>query len=130
MTASTLQDGVGFTFGPMHTGYNSNYTPIGVPWNEISIELSDGNGTVAWAPEESALRTGAASTEALASLNLGIITVRCNITDLDGNGWANRGDRFTLRMTGSNDFLSNEIYSVKVVYETIPGNVFNYTFRG
>jgi hypothetical protein len=130
MTASILQDGRSLTFGPMHTGHNLSYSSIGVPWDEISIELSDGNRTVKWTPEEMALGTGSACTEPLAALSLGNITIRCNITDLDGNGWVNRGDRFTLRTTGPDEFPTSHIYSVRVAYEPVPGDVFNCTFRG
>lgn len=130
MTTSILQDGRGFTFGPMHTGYNRTYFAIDVPWDEIRIKLSDGNGTVIWTPEESTLKAGSTCSEPLAALSLGSITIRCNLTDLDGNGWVNRGDGFTLRTTGPNEFLTSEIYSVEVAYGPVPGDVFNCTFRG
>jgi hypothetical protein len=130
MTISALYDGLAFTFGPAHTGFNQTYLPMSTRWDDVGIELRDGNKTVTWSPSGSLLRTGARCTQSFASVDLSNITIYCNITDLDGNGYLNRGDEFSIRTAGPDRFLQSEDYTLRVIYEPYDGDVFSYSFRG
>jgi hypothetical protein len=125
-----LYDGLAFTFGPAHTGFNQTYLPMSTRWDDVGIELRDGNKTVTWSPSGSLLRTGARCTQSFASVDLSNITIYCNITDLDGNGYLNRGDEFSIRTAGPDRFLQSEDYTLRVIYEPYDGDVFSYSFRG
>jgi len=86
-------------------------------WDDFTIVLSDGSGSVSWTPYSSGLDGQSPAVLEFAPIALGDLTLFCNVTDLDGNGQADPGDYFTLT-TGSIDHFSTEVsYTVLLVHE-------------
>lgn len=130
MTVSELQDGKKFTFGTIHTGFNQTFLHMDTTWDEIVLELIDGNGTASWSPDMNSLRQGSTCTLSFTPKVLSNITVYCNVTDLNGDGYVNIGDQFTLRTNGPDGFLESESYTLRVGYDPVPGDVFVWSFTG
>ena len=65
----------------------------------------------------SGLITGSRININFSDASLGPLAVLCNLMDLEGNGYANRGDLFILTTSGAQRFSATTNYSVVVLFE-------------
>jgi len=130
MSLAAIATGVGGTFAPMHIGFNATYEPFDVPWSEVTIQLSDGTDNVSWSPTTYGLATWSRININFSDASLGPLAILCNLTDLEGNGYMNRGDLFALTTSGALRFSAAANYTVVVLFEPTGGEIFNGTFHG
>lgn len=97
-----------FTFG----AFSSKTT-----WDDITIVLSDGQSSVSWSPDSSALGGSPPSVLEFMPMEMGDMVVFCNVTDLAADEWVDSGDMFTISTGSSPTFSSVVVYTVLVIYE-------------
>ena len=89
-----------------------------IPWDDVTIQLTDGIDTAEWSPISSDLDGGSAISSNLTTRALGTLTVCCTVFDLAGTGYINQGDYFALNtFSGSEAFDSETTYTVVLVYD-------------
>lgn len=100
-----------------------------VPWDDVSIKLSDGLHTVTWSPKKTDLDSGNTTTLDYSAKTIGSLSVSLSITDRAGNGVVSGSDYFTLESMP--DFASDVNYTALLIYE--PGcdnSMTQVTFSG
>lgn len=132
---STLSvDGLGASIvGEFSTVYNEtdgDSVLFDVCWDELQFVLSNGTAGASLLPPEGFLSGIPGSPVTLGMFSLGDLSVVCNVTDLNGDGMVNRGDRVTLVAIDAERFLSSETYSLSVVYLPESSVMCSVTFSG
>jgi len=107
-------------FSPVLYRPGSDILLYDVSWDELRFILSDGTDESALGPVVDFLRGVPGSPVTLGTFTLGSLSVICNVTDLNGDGLVNRGDRVTLVALGPEGFLPSEDYQLSVVYTPEP----------
>ncbi len=122
VTKVTVSNGVKYTFAPMSKD---------TPWNDITIQLTDGAATVVWQPTTADL-TGASPPKIFngAMKALGTLSVWCNITDLAGNGYVNQGDYVTFTTETSPTFSASSTYTVTIMHDPTSAEICHASFNG
>lgn len=87
-----------------------------VPWDDLTIQLSDGTNIVTWLPAKTDLSTTGGDSMNYTAKALGSITVCCWVYDLVGNGVISGGDNFNLFTYGGAATFSGS-YTVNMLYE-------------
>lgn len=87
-----------------------------VPWDDVTIQLSDGTNIVTWAPTKADLNTAGGDQMNYTGKALGSLTVCCVVFDLVGNGVISGGDNFNLFTYGGATTFSSG-YTVNLLYE-------------
>jgi hypothetical protein len=128
--AQAIPTGLDLSFRPVHTGLNLTYAPFDVPWDEVNVELTDGNASVNWTFGLGALSWGRGGTSDLSTQTLGALTVGCNATDLEGNGLVNRGDSIDITTCDTGRFLSSCNYTIFIMYIHMNSVMCSATFTG
>ena len=82
-----------------------------IPWENITIQLSDGTNFAQWEPTDPNPLA-----ESLGIKKLGLLDVDANITHVAGSGVVSVGDRITVS-AAAGDFSSSVVYSFGIVYE-------------
>jgi hypothetical protein len=121
LTKSAVAGGYKFTFGPVTKD---------TPWGDARILLSDQSGTAAWSPTTADLDGGIAALWVGGSQTLGTLNVFDNITDIQGNGFVNQGDSFTLTLGTGQVFSSSTIYTVTVLHNPTGAEICHIIFQG
>jgi hypothetical protein len=101
-------------------------------WDDIEIDLTDGNGSLAWFPTSEALTntSGGQARLFLAYQVLQSVLIWCNVTDFRGNGQVDVGDYFTFT-TGSSHRFSSETNYTLFIFNRPEGNIIRRdTFTG
>ena len=89
-----------------------------IPWDDITIQLTDGIDLAEWEPISSNLDGGSAISSNLTTRTLGTLTVCCTVFDLAGTGYINQGDCLELStFSGAEAFDSETTYTVVLIYE-------------
>jgi len=89
-------------------------TKTDVPWDDVTIQVSDGTTIQAWTPTKAAQST--TNAVALGTKALGTLTVAVNLTDVSGNGFVSGTDYFTIQaITGT--LASGTQYTAVLLYE-------------
>ena len=130
ITLTHVVDGVHLTFAPPYLGYNHTYEYFGTPWDEISLLLDDGLNCTIWQPVLTPEGTDFIVTVIQPSSPLGSLTVFCNITDLEGNGYINRGDSVVFTAGGSEKFSPYTNYNVTMRFNPTGGEIAWTSFGG
>jgi len=130
ISLSHVIDGIALGFTPPYLGYNETYEYFETPWSEVKLVLDDGLNTTTWQPDSISLATGSAAKAVLASQSMGTLTVFCNITDLDGNGYINRGDTVVFTTGGAEKFSSSVSYNVTIMFNPTDGEIATTTSHG
>jgi len=107
-----------------------NYTRMDVSWSEITIEVSDGCNTALWNPHSDDLATGALTTFPLSIKNLGDLGICIIATDLQGNGYVNRGDSLEIVALTGGTFSAEKSYSVTIKHNATNGTICSANFSG
>lgn len=129
-SSEAVSTGLRCLFNAPHTGFNLTYEPYDVPWREIAVGLSDGNETVNWTFSSSDLNSGTAESVSLPLSALGSLTVCCNASDIEGNGYVDRGDTISITTAGTERFSSGVNYTISVFYKPAMSEMCNMTFHG
>lgn len=101
-------------------------------WDDIEIDLTDGNGSLAWFTTNGALTntSGGQTRQFFPYQVLQSVLIWCNATDLRGNGQVDVGDYFTFT-TGSSHRLSSETDYTLFVFNRSGGSILRQdTFTG
>jgi len=88
-------------------------TKTDVPWDDVTIQLSDGTTIAQWTPTKTSQSSTA--THSYGAQGLGSLSVTCNVTDVSGNGYVSGTDYFTL--WSSTGFSSGTQYTAVLLYE-------------
>lgn len=121
LTVSPESNGFRLTFGPFSTQ---------TEWDDIVLVLSGDSSSVSWGPPTSALEGPAPAVLEFAPDLLGSITVFCNVTDVDGDGWIDDGDFFTIQTGSEHRFSSDTEYSLLVAHERLGTLAASVSFSG
>jgi flagellin-like protein len=90
-------------------------TKTDVPWDDVTIQVTNGTVIQSWNPTKAALSTTTAAT--LGAKSLGGITVTVNVTDVSGNGFVSGTDFFTIwATTGAGGLSDNIQYTAVLLY--------------
>jgi flagellin-like protein len=90
-------------------------TKTDVPWDDVTIQVTNGSVITAWTPVKADQMTTTAVSLGAKALGAGT-TVTVTLTDVSGNGFVSGTDYFTvLATTGS--FSASIQYSVVLLYE-------------
>jgi len=117
-------------FAPPYLGYNNTYEYFETPWDEIEFILDDGFNVTTWQPVLSVQESTFALTVDPPSASLGSLSVFCNITDLEANGYVNRGDRVVFTVGGADGFSPYTNYNVTMRFIPTGGDVAKTSFSG
>ncbi len=117
--------GVRMIFGPPHTGANVSFENFDVAWRDVVILISDGNNTLGWT-----LDSVIGVRPSLLPGTLGSITVACNISDIQGNGYINGCDSASFESTGGDGFSNSVVYTVSVIYGPSSSTLAGFSFSG
>jgi flagellin-like protein len=95
-------------------------TKTDVPWDDVTIQVSDGTTIQAWTPTKAGII--GTSAVALGAKVIGTLTVYVNLTDVSGNGYVSGTDYFTVvaHLTASpftGGFVTNAAYTAVLLYE-------------
>lgn len=102
---------------------------IALPWENVTIYLTDGIETVNWSLDVGGLGGGVANTTEFGARTLGSLTVFLNVTDLAGNGLTNLTDYFTFTTSGGK-FNPARDYTVTLIYKPTLDVIVQSAFRG
>ena len=130
ITLTDVVDGVSLTFAPPYLGYNNTYEPFETPWDEILLVLSDGLNSTTWQPVLTENGMDFIITVIQPSSSLGNLTVFCNITDIEDNGYINRGDSVVFTTGGAETFSPSTIYNVTMKFNPTGGEIARTSFGG
>ncbi len=87
-----------------------------LPWDEFTIQLSDGQNFSTWTPAKADMSSTGGHN--YSTQTLGSLTVCCVMYDLLGNGYVNGGDYLTLfTYGGAPTFSGTTEYSATFIYE-------------
>jgi len=96
------------------------WTPEGVdpvPWTDLTFEFTDGSHTAYWSNISSQdLDNGTLTTHGYGSQAFGDMTVRLNVTDIEGNGVAEWEDGFEITTAGGS-FRWDDVYLLLLIWE-------------
>ena len=93
-------------------------TRTDVPWDDVSVRLTDGASLAEWATYTADLDGGSAASHNYSAKELGALTVCCWVTDVSGNGFVNGADFFTLFTYGVAPAFSPAMtYGAVLVYD-------------
>jgi flagellin-like protein len=90
-------------------------TKTDVPWDDVTIQVSDGTTIQAWTPTKATQMTTNAVALGAKALGTGL-TVSVNLTDVSGNGFVSGTDYFTIQAT-TGSFASTTQYTAVLLYE-------------
>jgi len=90
-------------------------TKTDVPWDDVTIQVSDGTTILAWTPTKAAQSSTNAVPLGAKVLSTGL-TVSVNLTDVSGNGFVSGTDYFTIQATVG-AFASTTQYTAVLLYE-------------
>ena len=121
ISRGTVPNGFRFTLSsPTHS----------VVWSDLGITLSDSSSTVSWSPDSEDL-TGPGPTSVVSGTGaMGLLSVRCSVTDIEGNGYINNGDSFELVTVSGDTFSPAVEYTLRLLYQPDGGSMVSYTFHG
>jgi hypothetical protein len=92
-------------------------TKADVPWDEVTVELSDGTNIASWTPTMAFQSTIAGHNYSTSTALTGL-TVCLWVTDISGNGYVSGADFFTVfTYDGAPGFSSSTVYSAVLLYE-------------
>ncbi len=100
-----------------------------LPWENVTVRLTDGTETVDWSLAMGGLSGGVANTTEFGTRTLGSLTVFLNVTDLDGNGLTNLSDYLTFTTSGGK-FNPARDYTVTLIYKPTLDVIVQSAFRG
>jgi len=100
-----------------------DYVETTIPWENMTIQLSDGTNFVQWEPT----MVGPLA-ESLGIKSLGTLYVDANITHTKGNGIVSPGDRVTVSAAGTGNFSSSAVYTLTLRFEGTGGWVLEKGF--
>ncbi len=123
LTVTHIPGGVQITLGSM-----SKETP----WTDVTILLTDPNGTAAWSPPTTDLDNGTtAKWNKIATLpNLGTLKVNISLVDISGNGYIDQGDYFNMTVGTGQAFSSATTYQVTMMYDPEAATIWSRSFQG
>jgi len=84
-----------------------------VPWDDVTIQLTDGSSFATWEPEKDHLDTGPGAVQSYGYDTCGSLVVSCAVTDLSGDGYISGSDFFILYAT----FEAGTVYEAWLLYE-------------
>ena len=123
-------DSVGLTLMPVHNGTDYAYTLMDIAWGDLTVAIDDGVNRTEWSPTDASLDDCHPDTWTAGEQSLGALTVLCAVTDLQGNGLANTGDRIEISVTDGDGFDPACSYTVSVHYTVTDTDLFVMTFDG
>jgi flagellin-like protein len=92
-------------------------TKTDVPWDDVTIQLSDGTNIAQWTPTK-AFQSSTVGHNYSTSTTLTGLTVCLWLTDVSGNGYVSGTDYFTVfTYGGATGFSSGTQYSAVLLYE-------------
>lgn len=102
------------------------------PWTDVTILLTDPNGTAAWSPPTTDLDNGTTAkwNKIALAANLGTLKVNISITDLVGNGFIDQGDYFNLTVGTGQTFSSATTYTMTMMHDPTSSVIFHLDFHG
>ena len=113
-------------------GFKFNIVAItlNIPWDDLSIALSDGTQAVVWTNMSSDdLDGGEVVLRDYGVRSLGDLDLTLKVCDLAGNGLTNSGDYFTITLEeGAFDYATT--YCVTLIYEPTDGQITHMSFSG
>jgi hypothetical protein len=130
VSSEAISTGIRVVFGAPHTGTNNTYEDFDVPWRQLRISLSDGNDTTFWTLGPNDLNSGAGVTLSLSPATLGPLTVICNVSDIQGNGYLNGWDSISIATTGMDRFSSSATYTMNLTYLPAMNELCSVSFTG
>lgn len=98
-------------------------TKTDVPWSAVTIWLTDGINYVQWKPNAEDLDDGVAVTQNYGTEALASLTVRCEVSDVRGNGYVGSGDYMHLIAMDGTSFSSTTVYTLFLEYEPTGENI-------
>jgi len=92
-------------------------TKADVPWDDVSIQVSDGTTIQSWTPTKAAvLAAGTTAVPLGGKIVTTGLTVYVNLTDVSGNGFVSGTDYFTI--TSSPALSATTQYTAVLLYES------------
>jgi len=93
-------------------------TETDVPWGDVTVRLSTGAAFASWHPTTSALVDGGQTSYVVGEMTLDLLTVRCEVFDMSGNGYVSGMDHFRLTTTATSPpFSPSDTYNAVLIYE-------------
>jgi hypothetical protein len=118
---------------PIPFGFKFQFYGFIASWTDITLQLSAGAYTIAWANLTAQDLT---SNEKNTTwhyghpLILGSMLVWLNVTDLAGDGRLNNGDAITFTTGSAETFSENKTYTMTLLYEPTDGSMLSLDFTG
>jgi len=107
---STITDGVDIVVVAI--------TQSDIPWGDVTVQLSIGAAFASWSPTTSSLTGVGTTSYVVGERTLDLLTVRCEVLDISGNGYVSGSDHFRLTTTATSpSFSSTDTYSAVLIYE-------------
>ncbi|UCE91509.1 MAG: hypothetical protein JSV90_08955 [Methanobacteriota archaeon] len=101
-----------------------------VTWSDVTIALTDGTNYADWRPMTGDLDDGVAATRDYGTDTMEPLTVRCEVSDVGGNGYVNLGDYIRIIAIDGTSFSSEITYSFFLVFEQTGENMRAVTSTG
>jgi hypothetical protein len=127
---SFTADSSTITLAPIHNGTDHDYELLDVLWDDVVVCLSDGENETEWALDSDTLDGGTAGLWTSAESGLGNLSVACAVSDLQGNGLANTGDRIEVAVTTDGGFEPGVSYTISIHHTPTDSDIFTTTFTG
>ncbi len=90
-------------------------TRTDVPWDDVTVQLTDSSAMVQWSPRKTDLRGTGGVTAEYGARSLGDREVNLSVTDSIGNGYVSGSDSFTLISVPA--FSSGVTYNAHLLYK-------------
>lgn len=81
-----------------------------VPWDDVTIQLTDGSVFAVWEPVKADLDDEAGDSMNYSSDTLGALTVWCTVVDLGGDGYVSASDYFLFTANFDGDYEAWLLY--------------------
>ena len=101
-----------------------------ITWSDVTIVLTDGTNYADWRPMTEDLDGDVAVTHDYGTDTMEPLTVRCEVSDVRGNGYVNLDDYIRIIAINGTSFSSEITYSFFLVFEPTSEKMGTVTFTG
>jgi|GEM_PF-2554312 len=126
-----VQGGQRVTFTSVEQWSMGALSPATISWSDLTVILYDGMSSASWSPSYVDLTKYPAGVATWnSSVEMGSLTVCCNVTDLSGNGQTSVGDYLTITALGDIGFSPGTSYKIYIVYDMTSSLLAEVDFQG